>query len=127
MIQTMSRVKFLALVFMVYCIPSSAQLASNTSLVGNIADSSGAALSGGQVVALNQGTGETVSTNSNEVGNYEFQFLKPGSYTITVKSQGFSTSSTKDILLSANQTVRTDFALQVGAVDTRVEVPSLPT
>ena len=46
MIQTMSRVKFLALVFMVYCIPSSAQLASNTSLVGNIADSSGAALSG---------------------------------------------------------------------------------
>lgn len=99
-----------------------AQLASNTSLVGNVTDSSGASLSGAQVTALNQGTGETFSSTSNDAGNYEFQFLRAGSYTITVKKDGFSTASTKDIALNANQTVRTDYSLKVGSVDTRVEV-----
>ena len=103
-------------------IPLFAQLASNTSIVGNVADASGASIGGAQVTARNQGTGESVSATSNDSGNYEFQFLKAGAYTVTVLKTGFSTAATKDINLSANQTVRSDFALKVGSVDTRVEV-----
>jgi len=102
--------------------PALAQLASNTSLVGNVTDATGSTVAGAQVTALNQGTNETINTTTNDAGNYEFQFLKAGSYTITVKKQGFTTSTTKDIALSANQTVRTDISLKVGSVDTTVEV-----
>jgi hypothetical protein len=98
------------------------QLASNTSLVGTVTDAAGAAVSGAQVTALNQGTSETLTTKTAESGYYEFQFLKAGVYTVTVQQQGFSTATTKDIALSANQTVRTDVALKVGSVDTKLEV-----
>ncbi len=112
----------LAVLCYALALPGLAQLASNTSIVGNVADATGATIAGAQVTALNQLTGETVNTTSNDSGNYEFQFLKAGVYTVTVQKSGFSTTATKDINLSANQTVRSDFALKVGSVDTRVEV-----
>ena len=99
-----------------------AQLAGNTSIVGNVVDATGAAVEGTQVTALNQGTQELLTTSTTTAGSYEFQFLKAGSYTVTVKKAGFSTISSKDILLSANQTVRSDFSLQVGSVDSKIEV-----
>lgn len=102
--------------------PALAQLASNTSIVGNVTDASGAAMDAAQVMLLNQGTSETVSATTNTTGAYEFQFLKAGTYTVTVKKTGFTTMSTKDIALSANQTVRADFAMKVGSVETSVEV-----
>ncbi|MFN9894223.1 MAG: carboxypeptidase-like regulatory domain-containing protein, partial [Acidobacteriota bacterium] len=95
-----------ALLCFALALPGFAQLASNTSIVGNVADASGASIAGAQVTALNQNTGESVTATSNDTGNYEFQFLKAGVYTVTVQKTGFSTSSTKDISLSANQTVR---------------------
>ncbi len=98
------------------------QLASNTSLVGTVNDASGAAVSGVQVRAQNQGTGEAFSTSTNESGYYEFQFLRAGVYTLTFTKPGFNTSTTKDIELSANQIVRTDVQVRVGAVETKVEV-----
>ena len=111
-----------AVLCFVLALPSFAQLASNTSIVGNVADGSGASIGGAQITARNQGTGESFSSTSNDSGNYEFQFLKAGAYTVSVQKTGFSTAATKDINLSANQTVRSDFALKVGSVDTRVEV-----
>ena len=102
--------------------PSFAQLATNTSIVGKVADTTGAAIHEAQVTARNQETGETLNTTSTEIGTYEFQFLKAGVYTVTVHKPGFSTTSQKDIALSANQTARADFSLNVGAVDTTVEI-----
>jgi len=102
--------------------PSFAQLATNTSIVGKVADTTGAAIHEAQVTARNQETGETLNTTSTEIGTYEFQFLKAGVYTVTVHKPGFSTTSQKDIALSANQTARADFSLNVGSVDTTVEI-----
>jgi hypothetical protein len=110
------------LMLALFCGSLMGQLASNTSLVGNVTDAAGAAVGGAQVTALNQGTSEVLKATTTETGYYEFQFLKAGVYTVTVVQQGFSTSTTKDIALSANQTVRTDVALKVGSVDTKLEV-----
>jgi hypothetical protein len=98
------------------------QLASNTSLVGNVADSSGAPVSGANVTAQNEATQETFSTTSNDNGYYDLRFLKAGTYTITIRRDGFEQSVTRGVPLSANQTVRTDFALRVGQVSETVEV-----
>ncbi|NWF82624.1 MAG: TonB-dependent receptor [Bryobacteraceae bacterium] len=100
----------------------SAQLASNTSLVGTVSDASGAAVAEAVVRAVNQATGESFSASTNEAGYYEIQFLRAGIYTVTVTRPGFTAATVKDIALSANQTVRTDVQLKVGSVDTKVEV-----
>ncbi len=99
-----------------------AQLASNTSLVGTITDTSGAAVSGVNVTALNEGTQETYNTTTNASGYYELQFVKAGSYAITSRKDGFSTVITRNIPISANQIVRTDFSLSVGEVTQSMEV-----
>lgn len=113
---------FLPLLFVLTGSNLTGQLASNTSLVGNVTDAGGATVSGAQVRALNQGTGESLTATTSELGYYDFQFLKAGVYTVTIQKQGFSTVTTKDISLSANQTLRTDVALQIGSVDTKLEV-----
>ncbi len=98
------------------------QLASNTALVGNVSDASGAPVAAAQVVALNEGTQETFTAATNADGYYEIPFVKSGTYTITVKKDGFSTAVTKGVAVSANQTARTDFGLKVGQVSESVEV-----
>src|SRR5690606_23096922 len=72
--------------------------------------------------ALNEGTQETYTTTTNASGYYEFQFVKAGTYTITAKKDGFTTVNTRNITISANQTVRTDFSLTVGEVTQTLEV-----
>ena len=98
------------------------QLASNTSLVGNVIDPSGALVGGANMVAVNQGTQETYTTTTNAEGFYEFQFVKAGTYTITAQQSGFETLAKTGVAVSANQTVRTDFVLKVGEVSAKVEV-----
>ncbi|MEO8130666.1 MAG: TonB-dependent receptor, partial [Bryobacteraceae bacterium] len=103
-------------------LPVLGQLATNTSIVGKISDSTGAAITIAQVTARNQETGETLNTTSTEIGTYEFQFLKAGVYTVSVQMAGFATTSQKDVAVSTNQTARADFSLKVGSVDTTVEI-----
>src|SRR4051794_37853639 len=95
--------------------PAFAQLATNTSIVGRVADATGATIADAQVTARNQDTGEILTATTSDLGTYEFQFLKTGVYTVTVQKTGFSTVSQKDVAVSANQTVRADFSVQVGS------------
>src|SRR6266849_9530590 len=68
-----------------------AQLASQTALVGTVTDSGGAVLPGAQVVAVNTGTKDTYETTTNGEGYYNIQFVKLGTYVISVTLQGFQT------------------------------------
>src|SRR3954471_9564338 len=99
-----------------------AQLASTTSLVGNVGDQGGAAMAGVQVVAVNEGTAEKISTVTSSEGYYSFQFVKVGTYTITASQAGFQTLTKASIRVETNQTVRTDFAMTVGRVTEKVMV-----
>src|SRR4051794_6115887 len=100
----MNRIFAFVLALLALTVSAFAQLASNTSIVGRVADPTGASLGDAQVTARNQDTGEVLTANTNDLGNYEFQFLKAGTYTITVQKTGFSTMSQKDLAVSANQT-----------------------
>src|SRR5687767_5259835 len=101
---------------------ASAQLASQTALVGTVTDSGGGVLPGATVVAVNTGTKDTYEATTNTQGQYNIQFVRPGRYDITVSMQGFQASRTTGIELTTNQIVRTNAALQVGAVSEEVLV-----
>ena len=99
-----------------------AQLTSTTSLVGRVSDASGVSVGGAAVSALNTGTAEALSTVTNAEGQYEFLFVKPGTYDITVKQAGFDTFTLTRIPVSTNQVVRNDVALKIGQVSENISV-----
>ncbi|HEY3838215.1 MAG TPA: TonB-dependent receptor [Bryobacteraceae bacterium] len=98
------------------------QLASTTSLVGNVSDSSNAMIRGASVTATNVDTRETYPARTNELGYYEITFIKNGTYRIEVNQPGFQTMQKTGIVVEANQTVRTDFVMKVGQASETVTV-----
>src|SRR2546430_17555196 len=69
-----------------------AQLASQTALVGTVTDSDGLAVPGAQVVAVNAGTRDTYEATTNADGYYNIQFVRSGTYEISVTLTGFQTT-----------------------------------
>ena len=108
--------------YLACCAAAFAQLANTTSLVGDVIDAAGAAVPGATVTAVNAATGDTYASTTGQDGSYRIEFLKIGTYTLTVKHEGFSTMATKGVAVDMNQTVRTDFTLKIGAVTDKVEV-----
>lgn len=91
-------------------------------ILGRISDAAAVVIPGVQVKAVSMLTGETRSTNTNEIGEYIFPSLPVGKYRIEVDVQGFSRFARSDIELTVNQNARVDITLQVGAVEQRIEV-----
>jgi hypothetical protein len=104
--------------------PASGQVASSTSLVGTVTDSSGAVVPGASVVAVQDATKVAYKGQTSSTGNYALPYVAVGTYTITVEAAGFGKSVHTDVLVGVNQTVRTDFVLKVGAVTNEVTVSS---
>ena len=92
------------------------------SLVGNVADASGAVIPGAQVTVTNEQTGATRTGQSNASGVYNFPTVAAGVYTVAVQSDGFRTHSETGVNVGANNVTRVDVALEVGQVTETVEV-----
>jgi hypothetical protein len=99
-----------------------AQVASSTTLVGTITDSSGALVPSANVAAEQDATKVVYKGVTNRTGNYTLPYVAVGSYTITVEAAGFAKAVHTNVLVENNQTVRTDFELAVGAVANEVTV-----
>src|SRR5205823_2370225 len=100
-----------------------ASLASAQSTIsGQVRDSSGAVMAGVKVEAASEALIERSRTEStNENGRYTIVDLRPGLYTITFTLPGFSTVK-QEITVPANVTVPVDAEMSVGAVgETRSE------
>jgi hypothetical protein len=94
------------------------------SMVGNVTDSSGAAVPAAAVKLTHTETNDVRSTQTNDAGAYTVPTMAPGRYRVEVSKQGFRSFVTSDILLNANSTVRVDAQLQVGSMTESVEVRS---
>ncbi len=103
------------------------QIATTTSLVGTVTDSTGKVIPSAKITAVETGTGDTHITQTNEQGYYLIEFVRVGTYNITVEQPGFQKVTKAGIQVDINQTVRTDFALQVGAVTQSVTVEAAAT
>jgi len=99
-----------------------AQLATTTSLVGTVTDSSGKLIPGAKVTATETRTLDKYAATTNGQGNYTFEFVRVGVYNITVEQSGFQRVTETGIVVDINQTVRTDITLRAGAVSQSVTV-----
>ena len=94
---------------------------SVSSLRGSVSDPSGAAVVGAQVVLENRATGFSNSRATGSQGEYQFQQIPPGKYTISVTHDGFARQSKLAELL-VNQPATVSFSLSVQALKSEVEV-----
>ena len=91
-------------------------------ILGTITDATGGVVPNASVTLTNLGTNEKRSTQSNGSGDYTFNILPVGHYSIAVKAKGFEASITKDLSVEAGDRARNDVHLQVGSETTIVEV-----
>src|SRR5262245_57491290 len=91
-------------------------------VVGTVRDSSGAIVSGATVKLTNLGENTSRDTMTAPEGDYEFQNVKPGNYSVVVSHAGFRSFRSDGLTLVARQTLRVNAALQVGEVTETVSV-----
>jgi len=96
------------------------------SIVGNVKDSSDAAVPDAAVAIRESATGFSRQSRTNEVGQFQFPTVPGGTYEITVSKAGFTTFSTKDVKVSPNAVSRVDASLEIGAVSESIRVEAAP-
>jgi len=101
---------------------AAAQLATTTALVGTVTDPSGKSVAGAKVTAVEKGTHDTYTANTNEQGYYSIEFVRVGTYSVTVEQSGFQKVTKTGIVVDINQSVRTDVEMPVGALTQSVTV-----
>jgi outer membrane receptor protein involved in Fe transport len=99
-----------------------AQTAVTGGIEGNVTDPSGAAISGATVEAMNVADSVTHNTVTNNDGAYRFPSLIPGTYSVTVKKEGFAQFTREATRIDAGIGVRIDAKLPVGGTTSKVEV-----
>src|SRR5438445_2200340 len=67
------------------------------------------------------------TTVTNEVGEYAFANVLPGSYTIKAALAGFKAEERKGVTVATQQVVAMDFLLQVGALEEQITVTGSST
>lgn len=115
-----TRVAFLAVVSLV-AFPLLAQ-SPNGTINGLVLDPANRAISGADILAINDVTGVKYSTRTNEEGIYSVPNLPPGPYRLQVSKVGFTTLIKPDIVLNIQDTLSINFALPVGAAFESVTV-----
>jgi hypothetical protein len=99
-----------------------AQLASQTALVGTVTDTGNLVVPGAQVVAVNVGTKDTYEATTNSEGYYNIQFVRTGTYEITITVSGFQTFKVTGVEVANNQVVRMNAVVKVGGLTESVNV-----
>ncbi len=103
--------------------PASAQTGA-ASLTGIVTDQSGASVPGASVTATNQATNVGFTGVTNDAGSYTIASVPVGVYVVKAEVSGFKTAATKPIAVEANQIVRLDVRLELGALEQIIEVSS---
>ncbi|MGC8550041.1 MAG: TonB-dependent receptor domain-containing protein [Acidobacteriaceae bacterium] len=95
----------------------------NASLQGSVKDTTGAAVGGAKVEAINTSTNITTKTETDAKGAFILPTLTPGGpYKVVVTASGFKTIVRSGIHLSVNQTSQLNFVLPVGAASSTILV-----
>ena len=91
-------------------------------ILGRITDASRSPLPNANVKITNAETGLTVTTTTNEDGNYRAPYLNPGGYNVEVEATGFAKLLSRDVKVRTTESVTFDIEMKVGQVSESVEV-----
>lgn len=100
-------------------------LAQSTGAVeGSVRDPSSAFVAGAKLTLTNTATGVAQNTVSQNSGEYHFDYLNPGTYSLQVVTAGFKTARVEGIVVEVGKTTSVNVSLQLGQVNQQVTVTS---
>jgi hypothetical protein len=91
-------------------------------IVGTVADSTGALIPGAKVSITEADTNVTSTTTTSSSGNYTVASLKPGTYRVTAVAAGFETTTTLNVVLTVGSEARVDLRLTPGSEQQTISV-----
>src|SRR5262245_3887518 len=109
-------------VFCLIAVPPNLAQTTFGSLTGSITDVGAAAIPNVAIEATHIRSNYKYTTQSNEVGNYTLPQLREGEYTLRAVAPGFREFVAQGIQLAAREERRIDIRLEVGPLETLVEV-----
>jgi hypothetical protein len=92
------------------------------SISGRITDSSGAAVPGASVLAVNDETNLSLNTVSDVVGSYALLYVPSGRYTVTAELAGFKKALRAGLEVRVGDRITLDLKIDPGVVTETVEV-----
>src|SRR5215213_8047654 len=90
------------------------------SLVGNVTDPNGAAVSGAKVELTNVATGDVSNVMTDDRGAYSLNDLQVGVYKVAISRSSFKTTVKEGVRIDANKTYRFDAQLEIGGLEETV-------
>jgi hypothetical protein len=101
--------------------PTAQAQVTTADILGRVTDSSGAVLPGATITIVNTATRDTRTQTSNDTGDYVFNLLPIGTYTVAIELQGFSTQMTT-VTVATGDRARVDAKLNLGNVSESIQV-----
>ena len=105
--------------------PAWAQQAAG-SITGTVVDPSGSAVPNATVTVRDVDRGTVWTTKTSSAGLYNFPQVTQGNVVVSVDASGFSKEVRNAFVLSVNQVAEIDFKMQLGAVNSVVDVTAAP-
>jgi len=93
---------------------------------GVVSDPGGGVVPGATVALKNDHTGVGINRESNSEGRYFFDYVDPGTYTLTIELAGFKTAVQKNIIVAQRGDVTVDMKLEIGSLSETVTVSESP-
>src|SRR5215472_8535121 len=113
---------FLICLLLVSCGTLFGQATATSSLQGTVVDKSQAVLGGAEVTLTSKATGESRTVKTNGAGEYKFDLIPAGFYSLKATATGFSTGEAKDVEVLIGRTATQNFTLNPGTVSETIEV-----
>ncbi|HZY62634.1 MAG TPA: carboxypeptidase regulatory-like domain-containing protein [Edaphobacter sp.] len=96
---------------------------SSGSIGGHVVDASGSVVSGADVTLVGQETGVTLTTKTQNSGDFVFVDVKPGTYRVIVRADGYKEFKKDNLALSTTARLSAGtITLEVGSVSESVSV-----
>jgi hypothetical protein len=93
-------------------------------IFGTVTDNTGAVVPSATITVIDVAKGTSVTTQTNEVGQYTMQHLIPDTYQVQVEATGFQTATVDSVIVYADTSPKVDVQLTVGALSQTVTVTS---
>ena len=110
--------------------PIAAQAVSGT-ILGTVADTTGAVIPGANVTLVHTGTGFTRTVVTDTKGEYTAPSVPTGTYTVAAEMQGFKKVTMANVQVGVDQKARIDLKLDLGqmteAIEIQAETPLVQT
>ena len=93
---------------------------------GVVTDQSGSVLPNAKVILANVDTGVVNQKDTDHAGLYVFDFVDPGTYTVTVEAGGFAKHLQQNVVVQSSGDVTVDVVMSTGPVQQEVTVSATP-